>query len=57
MTTLCTACDTPVSTQFARVMGDNDDRVHACPNCSTVRDRTTTAEDTPDAPPVTYHPC
>ncbi|AGC34418.1 Zn ribbon [Haloarcula virus HVTV-2] len=31
----CQGCDGHVSAEFARVMGDNDGVVHACPDCST----------------------
>jgi DNA-directed RNA polymerase subunit RPC12/RpoP len=30
----CEGCDGYVSAQFARVFGDNEDRVYACPACS-----------------------
>lgn len=29
----CEGCGEHVTTDFARVFGDNDDRVHACHNC------------------------
>jgi hypothetical protein len=29
----CEACTSPVTRQFARVFGDNDGRIHACPAC------------------------
>lgn len=29
----CERCDETVSDAFARVLGDNDDRVYGCPNC------------------------
>ncbi|MFD1515652.1 DUF7563 family protein [Halomarina rubra] len=38
MTAICENCSAAVSTQYARVLGDNDDTVHACPNCTTLRD-------------------
>lgn len=35
----CENCNETVSKQFARVFGDNDDRViHGCPSCSTYRE-------------------
>lgn len=30
----CTGCHDWVSRDFARVFGDNHDKVHACPNCT-----------------------
>jgi hypothetical protein len=36
--TRCRECGDSVSDSFARVFGDNDDRVHACPTCTTFRD-------------------
>ncbi len=35
----CQNCGGHVSRQFARVLGDNDDVVHGCPDCSTTSDR------------------
>jgi len=35
MTTSCENCGASVTDQFARTLGDNDDRVHACPDCTT----------------------
>lgn len=32
--TKCNDCGNYVSPDFARVMGDNDGEVHACPECS-----------------------
>lgn len=32
--TRCLGCGGHVTEQFRRVMGDNDDRVHACPSCA-----------------------
>ena len=29
----CEACGAPVSDAFARVFGDNQGEVHACPEC------------------------
>ena len=34
----CQNCGGHVTPQFVRVFGDNDDTVHACPNCSTCRE-------------------
>lgn len=34
----CRNCETHVTEQFARVFGDNDDRVHNCIDCTTNRD-------------------
>lgn len=34
----CQTCERTVSRQFARVFGDNDDVVHACPHCATYRE-------------------
>lgn len=31
----CRNCDSFVSRRFSRVFGDNDDVVHACPECNT----------------------
>lgn len=31
----CSNCDGHVTPDFARVFGDRDDKVHACPECST----------------------
>jgi hypothetical protein len=33
----CENCDGHVTEQYARVVGDNDDTVHACPACATQR--------------------
>lgn len=30
---VCLNCGGHVTSEFRRVCGDNDDRVHACPNC------------------------
>lgn len=38
MTTACQSCESPVTEQFARVFGDQDNVVHACIACSTGRD-------------------
>jgi len=32
----CRKCNSFISQQFARVFGDNQDRVHACIKCSTL---------------------
>lgn len=32
---VCQQCQTPVSRQFRRVFGDNDNRVWACLDCTT----------------------
>lgn len=34
MTPRCRNCDGHVTSRFARVSGDNDGRVHYCPDCS-----------------------
>lgn len=34
----CRHCGSAVSKGFARVFGDNEDRVHGCPACTTFRD-------------------
>ena len=34
----CLNCDAHVTEQFARVLGDNEDDVHACPECTTQTD-------------------
>jgi hypothetical protein len=34
--TNCRTCNSQVSHQFARVFGDNDDVIFACPNCATM---------------------
>ena len=34
----CTRCGAFVTSAFARVFGDNDDRVHGCPECLQSRD-------------------
>ena len=34
----CRACGEHVTPQFARVFGDNDDAVRACPACATYRE-------------------
>lgn len=34
----CRQCDSQVSRQFARVFGNNDDVVFACPNCASMAD-------------------
>lgn len=31
--TACLYCGTPVSDRYARVMGDEEGRVHRCPDC------------------------
>ena len=36
--TQCRHCGAYVSSQFARVFGDNDDEIHRCIECSTLRD-------------------
>lgn len=36
--TRCNACGSYVTPKFLRVFGDNDDRVAACLNCSTMRE-------------------
>jgi hypothetical protein len=36
--TRCQQCGSSVSNSFARVFGDNEDRVHGCPTCTTFRD-------------------
>jgi hypothetical protein len=30
----CERCGFEVGAEFARVLGDNDDRIHACPQCT-----------------------
>jgi DNA-directed RNA polymerase subunit RPC12/RpoP len=30
----CLACGAQITSQFARVCGDNQNNVHACPQCS-----------------------
>jgi len=30
----CRNCDAHVTEQFARVLGDNEDDVHGCPECT-----------------------
>lgn len=30
----CQTCGSHVTPDFRRVLGDNDDQVHACPNCA-----------------------
>lgn len=52
----CTNCNSEVSEQFARVLGDNDDEIHACPACSaktrvarTSRDRSVARRDADSA--------
>lgn len=35
--TECRNCGSYVTSAFARVFGDNNDRVHACLECSTMR--------------------
>lgn len=35
----CRNCGSYVSESFARVFGDNDDRIHHCLHCSTARER------------------
>jgi NAD-dependent SIR2 family protein deacetylase len=37
MHTRCLHCDTPVTTDFARVFGDNRRAVHRCPACTEMR--------------------
>ena len=37
----CVSCGTQVTKQFSRVFGDNQDVVHACPECSTYREMKT----------------
>jgi predicted nucleic acid-binding Zn-ribbon protein len=39
-TAKCQSCGMFVSQSFARVFGDNQDRVRGCPECSTFRERT-----------------
>ena len=34
----CLNCGRYVSPSFARVFGDNEDSVHACPNCASMRE-------------------
>lgn len=34
----CQSCEPPVSAQFARVFGDDDNTAWACQACSTARD-------------------
>jgi len=34
----CEACGSFVTTAFARVFGDNENRVHGCPECLRTRD-------------------
>jgi hypothetical protein len=34
MTATCENCGTTVSDRFAKVLGDNEDRVRGCPSCS-----------------------
>lgn len=36
----CRNCGSYVSETFARVFGDNDDRIHRCLHCSTASERT-----------------
>lgn len=36
--TRCRNCGTYVSSQFAKVFGDNEDEIHRCIECSTLRD-------------------
>ena len=33
----CANCDQYVTPTFARVFGDNDDVVYACPSCASMR--------------------
>lgn len=33
----CLNCGQYVTPTFARVFGDNEDTVHACPNCASMR--------------------
>lgn len=35
--TQCRNCGAYVSSQFAKVFGDNDDEIHRCIECSTLR--------------------
>lgn len=39
-TAKCRSCGMVVSQSFARVFGDNQDRVQGCPECTTFRERT-----------------
>ncbi len=41
----CQNCDAAVTKRFARVFGDNEDIVHACPSCTSYREMTTAAAD------------
>ena len=45
----CQNCGTSVSSKFGRVFGDNDDKVYACPECSSrgrgIRERLVAGED------------
>ncbi len=34
---LCNSCDRFVTPEFARVFGDNDDRIDGCLHCTTAR--------------------
>ena len=36
--TRCRNCGTYVSSQFAKVFGDNEDEIHRCIECTTLRD-------------------
>jgi len=36
----CTRCGEFVTSDFARVFGDNHDTVHGCPSCTSLRDLT-----------------
>ena len=36
----CENCESFVTERFARVFGDNDDRVHYCPECASYREMT-----------------
>lgn len=40
----CWNCGAHVTPRFSRVMGDNDDRVYACPRCAESRTGGDTAE-------------
>ncbi|ELY68868.1 DUF7563 family protein [Natrinema versiforme] len=39
----CRNCGNQVTRQFARVFGDNRDRIHSCPDCATYREMKTGA--------------
>lgn len=47
--TQCQACRASVTATFARVFGNNDDEVHACPSCLTWGDVSNCAATSPAA--------